>query len=135
VSESESTTVAVTGTDVVPADELPVDEIPGTFGLQAHPDPRQYVFVGIILVIVTAFEVAVSYSDSFLGPNFIILILAAAAVVKFVMVCAYFMHMKQDKPFFRRVFTVGIVGAFIVYGIVILMFSSTVLNRFFNSGP
>jgi caa(3)-type oxidase subunit IV len=135
VSESESTTVAVAGTDVVPADELPVDEIPGTFGLQAHPDPRQYVFIGIILVIVTAFEVAVSYSDNILGPNFIIVILAAAAVVKFVLVCAYYMHMKQDKPFFRRVFTIGIIGAFIVYGVVILMFSSTVLNRVFHSGP
>jgi hypothetical protein len=36
--------------------------------------------------------------------------------------------MKTDQPFFRRVFVVGMVGAFIVYGIVLLVFSSTVLK-------
>ena len=34
----------------------------------------------------------------------------------------------MDNKFFRRMFVVGIVGASIVYGIVILFFSSTVLK-------
>ena len=37
-------------------------------------------------------------------------------------------YMKTDQPFFRRVFVVGVVGATIVYGILLLMFSSTVLK-------
>ena len=48
--------------------------------------------------------------------------------VKFFLVCAWYMHMKNDQPFFRRIFIVGMVGAAIVYGIVMLMFSSTVLK-------
>ena len=50
------------------------------------------------------------------------------AAAKFFLVAGWYMHMKQDTPFFRRFFIVGIVGACIVYGIVMLMFSSTVLK-------
>jgi hypothetical protein len=53
----------------------------------------------------------------------------ACAAAKFVLVCAWYMHMKQDAPFFRRVFTIGIIGATIVYGAVMLMFASTVLSN------
>jgi caa(3)-type oxidase subunit IV len=77
-------------------------------------------------VILTAFEVAASYSD--INSNLLIVMLAIMATAKFVLVCAWYMHMKQDAPFFRRVFTIGIVGATIVYGIVLLVFSSTVLK-------
>ena len=48
--------------------------------------------------------------------------------MKFFLVAAWYMHMKTDQPFFRRVFVVGMVGATIVYGILLLMFSSTVLK-------
>jgi len=50
------------------------------------------------------------------------------AAVKFFLVAAWYMHMKVDQPFFRRVFVVGMVGAGIVYGILLLVFSSTVLK-------
>jgi FtsH-binding integral membrane protein len=54
-------------------------------------------------------------------------ILATMAACKFFLVCAWYMHMKQDAPFFRRVFTIGLIGATIVYGIVLFMFASSVL--------
>jgi hypothetical protein len=50
------------------------------------------------------------------------------ASVKFFLVAAWYMHMRTDQAFFRRVFVVGMVGAATVYGIVILVFSSTVLK-------
>ena len=50
------------------------------------------------------------------------------AASKFFLVAAWYMHMKHDQPFFRRMFVVGIIGATIVYGIVMLVFSSTVLK-------
>jgi caa(3)-type oxidase subunit IV len=93
----------------------------------AHPGPRQYVLIAIVLVVLTAAEVALSYMDS-LNPNLVIVMLGFCAAAKFVLVCAWYMHMKQDLPFFRRVFTIGLVGASIVYGIVLLMFASTVLK-------
>ncbi len=129
---TDGTDVAEPGTDVVPADAaggalVPADtEHPVAAEGHAHPGPRQYVLIALVLVILTAFEVAASYTD--INSNLLITLLAIMATAKFVLVCAWYMHMKQDAPFFRRVFTVGIVGASIVYGVVLLVFSSTVLK-------
>jgi caa(3)-type oxidase subunit IV len=128
---TDGTDVAEPGTDVVPADAdggalVPADAEHPVAAAHAHPGPRQYVLIAVILVILTAFEVAASYSD--INSNLLIVMLAIMATAKFVLVCAWYMHMKQDAPFFRRVFTIGIVGATIVYGIVLLVFSSTVLK-------
>ena len=48
--------------------------------------------------------------------------------MKFFLVCSWYMHMKQDAPFFRRVFLVGLVGATIVYGIALTTFAATLLK-------
>jgi caa(3)-type oxidase subunit IV len=126
------TDVVEPGTDVVPAEAeggalVPADaEHPVAAEGHAHPGPRQYVLIAMVLVVLTAFEVAASYTD--INSNLLIALLAIMATAKFVLVCAWYMHMKQDAPFFRRVFTIGIIGATIVYGIVLLVFSSTVLK-------
>ena len=76
--------------------------------------------VAIILAIVTALEVAIYYVPSirdFLVPSLLIF-----AVIKFVMVGAYFMHLKFDSPIFRRFFVVGIVLALAVFGVVLWFF-------------
>jgi len=105
-----------------------VDQIPATAGVQVHPGPRQYVLIGIVLVVITAFEVAASYLEGDVNSNLIILFLGVAAAVKFFLVCSWYMHMKQDAPFFRRVFLVGLVGATIVYGIALTTFAATLLK-------
>ena len=92
-----------------------------------HPDVRQYVLIAVVLVIVTALEIATSYLNTG-HTNWIIIALGAMAIVKFVLVTGWYMHMKTDHPLFRRFFIVGIVGACIVYGIVFMVFSSTVLK-------
>jgi cytochrome c oxidase subunit IV len=94
----------------------------------AHPGPRQYVLIAIVLVILTAVEVATSYLEGHANSNVLIVALATMAAVKFYLVAAWYMHMKQDKSFFRRAFTGGIILACFVYGIVLFMFSSTVLK-------
>jgi caa(3)-type oxidase subunit IV len=104
------------------------DEPPVVAEGHIHPGPRQYVIIAIVLVILTGIEVAVSYLDGDVSSNLLIVVLAAMAAAKFVLVCAWYMHMKQDLPFFRRLFTIGIVGATIVYGVVMLTFASTVLQ-------
>jgi cytochrome c oxidase subunit 4 len=119
------------GTDVVPADaQVPaeIDEIPGTAGIQHHPGPREYVFIAVILVVITAIEVAASYLDGDINSNLLIALLAVMAAIKFFLVCAWYMHMKQDKPFFRRVFVIGMVGATVVYSIALATFASSVLR-------
>ncbi len=129
---TDGTDVAEPGTEVVPAGADGGDLVAADMGFpvaaedHAHPGPRQYVLIAMVLVILTAFEVAASYTD--INSNLLIFILAAMATAKFVLVCAWYMHMKQDAPFFRRVFTIGIIGATIVYGIVLFTFASTVLQ-------
>ncbi len=129
---TDGTDLAEPGTDVVPADAdsgelVPAGhEHPVAAEGHAHPGPRQYVLIAVVLCVLTGFEVAASYTD--INSNLLIAILGVMAAAKFVLVCAWYMHMKQDSPFFRRMFVIGLIGATIVYGTVILIFSSTVLK-------
>ncbi len=94
----------------------------------SHPGPRQYVLIAIVLVILTAVEVATSYLEGHVNANLLIVALTIMAAVKFFLVAAWYMHMKQDSGVFRRLFLAGMVLAATVYGIVILFFSSSVLK-------
>jgi cytochrome c oxidase subunit 4 len=123
----------MTDTDVVPAGstgaevatrEERVPAVPATHG---HPEPRQYVLIAVVLCIATAIEVGMYYLEGDVNDNLLISLLAVLAVVKFFLVAAWYMHMRVDAPFFRRIFVVGLVGAAIVYGVVMLTFASTVL--------
>jgi cytochrome c oxidase subunit 4 len=92
-----------------------------------HPTPRQYVLIAVVLVVITSVEIATSYLNTG-HTNLVIVALFFMAAVKFFLVAAWYMHMKTDQPFFRRIFVTGLIGAGIVYGIVMFVFSSTVLK-------
>ena len=125
-TESPGTAVAVATDAPVAVSEAPADlEVASEYG--HHPTPRQYVLIAIVLVVLTAIEIAVSYIDTN-HTNLIIIALFAMGAAKFFLVAGWYMHMRLDQPFFRRIFVIGMIGAGIVYGIVILMFSSTVLK-------
>lgn len=88
--------------------------------LSHHPQPRQYVVVGVWLAIVTALEVAVYYIDSV--RDIIVPFLIAFAIIKFFLVATWFMHLKFDSALFRRLFVSGLVLAMIIFGIVMAIF-------------
>ena len=113
-----------TGAELEPAGE----QHPVVADEHTHPGPRQYVLIAIVLVILTAVEVATSYLEGHVNSNILIITLAAMAAIKFYLVAAWYMHMKQDNRFFRRAFVAGIILACLVYGVVLLAFSSTVLK-------
>jgi cytochrome c oxidase subunit 4 len=114
---------AATGGELAPyGDHEPV------VAVHSHPGPRQYVLIAVVLVVLTGVEVATSYLEGTVNSNLLIVALGIMAAVKFVLVAAWYMHMKQDSHLFRRLFIMGIVLASIVYGIVMLFFSSTVLK-------
>ncbi len=110
------------GGELEPASDQHFEEVEHN----SHPGPRQYVLIAVVLVVLTAIEIGISYIE--MNANLQIFLLFALAFVKFFLVAAWFTHMKQDSPFFRRLFIIGIVLASFVYGIVILVFSSTVLK-------
>jgi cytochrome c oxidase subunit 4 len=88
--------------------------------LHDHPSPRKYVNVAVILAIVTAIEVAIYYITAL--EDVLVPILLALAVVKFIMVGLYFMHLKFDSHTFRRFFITGIFLALVIFGAVLTLF-------------
>ena len=91
--------------------------------LEHHPSPRKYVWVAAILAVVTGIEVAIYYIPSIADrPGLLIPSLLFFALIKFIMVAGYFMHLKFDSPIFRRFFVTGLVLALAVFGIVLWYF-------------
>ena len=80
----------------------------------AHPTEAKYVKIALILAAVTAVEVALYYwSFSVEAANNAVLIVLAG--IKFVIVAAYFMHLKFDNKILRRLFITGFVLAAFCY--------------------
>jgi cytochrome c oxidase subunit 4 len=85
-----------------------------------HPTPQQYVKVAIVLFVVTAFEVGVYYIQALGG--LLVPLLLLFAVIKFVLVVLWFMHLRFDSHLFRRLFVTGMLFALIVFAIVLATF-------------
>lgn len=91
----------------------------------AHPTDAQYIRIALILAAVTAGEVGLYYTK-FSEPLTNSILLAMAAF-KFVMVAAYFMHLKFDNKILRRLFITGFVLAvfcYVVYLVTLGVFVS-----------
>ena len=102
-----------------PTAEAPREDVE----LAHHPSPRKYVWVAVILAIVTAVEVAIYYIPSIAERQALLITsLLIFALIKFVMVGAYFMHLKFDSPIFRRFFITGLVLALVIFGVVLAYF-------------
>jgi cytochrome c oxidase subunit IV len=82
-----------------------------------HPSPAKYVGIAILLAVITALEVGLYYIHM---PDWLMVsFLMVLALLKFVMVAAFFMHLKFDSPMLRRVFITGIVLAAVVYTVAL----------------
>jgi cytochrome c oxidase subunit 4 len=75
----------------------------------AHPGPRTYVIVGVILAIITLTEVW-AYNQEELKAILVPLLLGLSAI-KFVTVVGFYMHLKFDNPLFTAVFGFGLAVA------------------------
>jgi cytochrome c oxidase subunit 4 len=75
----------------------------------AHPGPRTYTIIGVILAAITLIEVW-AYNQPFLRPSLVPILLALSAV-KFATVVGFYMHLRFDNPLFLAVFGFGLVVA------------------------
>lgn len=80
----------------------------------AHPGEKQYFVVAGVLAVLTAIEVALYYWKS-LNHVALVAALGVLAIMKFVMVVMYFMHLKFDSRVFTRLFAAGLGLAIAVY--------------------
>ena len=87
-----------------------------------HPSDREYFVVFGVLAVLTAIEVSTYYVKD-LNTGVLVAWLFPLMILKFGIVCAFFMHLRYDNPLFRRIFVFGLVLAVIVYVIVL-----TVMN-------
>ena len=88
----------------------------------AHPTPKTYWLIALALAVATAFEIAVPYVDA-LDPVRAPLLIAFG-IAKFVTVVAVFMHLKYDLKGYRYLFAIGVVGALVVFGVVLVVFQA-----------
>ena len=73
---------------------------------------KQYILIALILAVMTAAEVTLSYVD--VGPLFLPALLILMAT-KFITVVSYFMHLKFDNKLFSALFYTGLFLAVGVY--------------------
>ena len=87
--------------------------------VHAHPTPRDYWVIAVVLAVITAVEVAIAYldADAIVVPALIVL-----AAAKFFLVVAWYMHLRFESKTYRRLFYIGLVSAPILFGAVLLTF-------------
>jgi len=134
MAEEEPTATAAAASEGTVATEEPATEEPASppeleagapSGLalvhhapeHTHPTPAKYVGIAILLAVITAVEVALYYISM---PEWLVVsFLMVLAVMKFVLVGAFFMHLKFDSPMLRRLFITGIALAGVVYAVAL----------------
>src|SRR5262249_7726292 len=88
--------------------------------VRPHPTPRQYVLVALILCAITAPQLATAYTQADTPRGVIPALLLGFAAIKFFLVASWYMHLRTDRPLFRRFFIVGGIAAILLYLIVLL---------------
>ena len=86
-----------------------------------HPSDWLYVKIALLLGVITAAEVG-TYFIQDASTTLLVAVLFPMMIAKFLIVTAYFMHLKYDSPLFRRVFFFGLILAVVVFLIALSAF-------------
>jgi cytochrome c oxidase subunit 4 len=103
------------GLSAISSEELPM--LPGE--VMAHPEPFQYVMIAVVLCVITGLEVGTYYLPKDFPDWLYVTILLVLALTKFITVASWYMHLRTDRPVFRRFFMLGVVAAATLYAIVL----------------
>ena len=85
----------------------------------SHPGPRQYVMIGVILTVMTAFEILAYYAEEdwgILNAGMAAAVIAILSAAKFITVVMYYMHLKFDSKIFTGIFIFPAALAILVIG-------------------
>lgn len=110
--------------------ETALADVPGTSPQvrdEAHPTDVHYVRIAVLLAVMTAIEVALTYIHGLKGMLLVAPLLLIMAL-KFGLVALHFMHLKWDSKVLTRVFYAGL---FLAFGVYIAALSTFAL---FNNG-
>ena len=88
-----------------------------------HPSAWTYIKVGIVLTLITVVEVWAYYVPSFVASRAFVPSLLIMSAAKFIIVVAFYMHLKYDHKLFRALFSgplaiavVTIIALLILFG-------------------
>ena len=84
----------------------------------AHPTPRDYVRIALILAVLTALEVSTYFLDF---GRLAIPLLVILMVIKFVMVAGWFMHLKFDTRLYTILLYTGLAFALVLYILTLII--------------
>ncbi len=82
-----------------------------------HPDPIEYVVIGLTLAFITAVEVGLYYIE--LNFNLMVTTLLFLSIIKFMLVVGFFMHLKFDNKIFSVLFFGGLTLAIAIFTVAI----------------
>lgn len=86
----------------------------------AHPTPAQYWKIAFVLAALTGVEIAVYYIDQAVGLGGLnALVLVSLAVLKFVIVVGWYMHLAYERSLLNRFFGAGFILASGLYLVVL----------------
>ncbi len=84
-----------------------------------HASVRTYLVVAAVLTVVTAVEVGTYFIEWFQAHFWVLFsALSIMSIFKFALVVGFYMHLRYDAPFYRRVFVAPLVIAVIITVIV-----------------
>jgi cytochrome c oxidase subunit 4 len=89
---------------------------------RAHPTPRLYWAVALVLAALTAVEITIPQVSAFDGIK--VPALLGLGAIKFAAVIGFFMHLRFDKKLYRNLFFIGLLGALVLFVIVLLTFGA-----------
>ena len=89
---------------------------------QGHATVKQYIFIGVILTLITALEVVIFYIPAIAESNWLAPVLIAMSAAKFAIVVMYYMHLKFDHRLFSISFFAPMVLAVTVIVSIIILF-------------
>jgi cytochrome c oxidase subunit 4 len=91
-----------------------------------HATVKTYIFVAIVLGLITAIEVATLYIPNI--PNgFLVGSLLIMSAIKFVLVVGFFMHLKYDHNIMRSFFIGPLILAILIILALMALFSAFIL--------
>lgn len=83
-----------------------------------HPSDATYIKVALFLAVLTAAEVSTYFIED-ASTAALVVLLIPMMIIKFAVVCLWFMHLRFDNPIFKRAFVFGLILAVTVYTIVL----------------
>ena len=93
---------------------------------EAHASVGTYIFIAVILTVITGLEVLTYYMH--IERHILIPMLIVMSAAKFFIVVGWYMHLRYDARIFRRLFLGGLTLAAVILSAIVALFAYHPMN-------